>query len=1104
MKKIIEFFISRGIFINLLSAIFLIVGGYYMTSMNREAFPNIDFDIVTVTTIFPGASSSEVEKLITIPLEDELKGLAGIDKMTSTSLENRSAIAIWVDPDEEDYQKVLDDVRSAVDRTRPELPEDAENPLITEITSSRQPVIEIALAAKEKNGKPLISEMELRDYAYRLERRILDMEEVATVARRGWRDREMIVELDPIKMQRYYVSSNQVVTALETKNINLPGGKLKTRKEEYIVRTLGEVEKVDEIRKVYVRANDLGEFVRIEDIASVTDGFDEREYIEKTNGLQSISLTVVKKEKADIISTVDKALDLVNKFKGKLPPTIEVFDANDISFFVRRRLNVLVNNALVGIVLIIGSLFLFLSWRIGIVVVMGMITAMAASFVYLGYTGISLNLLTMFALVMVIGMVVDDAIIVAENIYRHMEKGISPYQAAIEGATEVIAPVTATIITTVSAFAPLMFMSGIFGKFVYFIPLVIIVTLIASLLESFIILPSHVFDFSKNEKMKRNEANEASEKGLFRFIRDKLYLPSLSWALRHRILTFVIMTLVFIGAAFTLRTFGSFKLFPGAIDIFQIKFEAPRGYSLEQSNEVAQIIEKAVSKLPKEELDDYLTRVGIISKSVNDPNTQRGSNYGQILIYLTPEASRERSAEEIIAQIRRETIWLAKIAQIKNESKKPEPTKDLENKEEKSKEELLEEKKREEYLASRDFISNKKLAYILPKLEYEKVQGGPPVGKAVSVEIRGREFKTMQKIGQRIKEGLATIPGAVDIGDDMGEGKSEILVHVDERKASYAGVSVFSIASAIRTAFEGTVASSIRNTEEEIEVRVRFPENYRRSLANLNNVYVSNNEGQLIPITQLTSFKKETGILYINHLDNERVLRVQSNVNENITTSAAVNAKLQEMFKDIENDYPGYTVRYGGENEDTQESLESLARAFIIAILIIFLILASLFRSLLQPITVMAAIPFAFIGVITAFVTHGEPFSFMALMGVVGLSGVVVNDSIVLVDFANKILEDNPDMPIREVAKEAGKLRLRAVILTTVTTVLGLLPTAYGIGGNDPFLVPAALAFSWGLGFSTVITLILVPILYTAVYDLKRKTHKYLSFIYRKKEKAAG
>lgn len=1090
MKSVISFFVSRAIFVNLLTAIVLIVGGYFTLTMNRLAFPNISFDIVTVNTIWPGASANEVEKLITIPIEEELKTVDDLDKIQSTSLENRSGIAIWIDPDAQNAQSVIDDIRSAVDRVS-DLPDEAENPLIEEVGTSRQPIIEIAFAIKEKDGKPAMSEMELRDYVYRFEKRVLDLNEVSNVVRRGWRDREMLVELNPQQMLRYYVSSNQVITAIDQKNINLPGGKLKTPKEELFVRTLGEFEKAEEIGRVYVRSNDLGSAIRVKDIAKVSNTLEEKDYLDRTNGLNSISLTVVKKEKADAIDTVDKTLALMEKFKKKLPPTVEVYEVDDLSYFVRRRLNVLVNNASAGVVLVIASLFLFLSWKVGLMVALGMITAMAGTFLYMGYAGHSLNLLSMFGLVIVIGMVVDDAIIVAENIYRNLEEGLSPYDAAIKGASEVVAPVTATIVTSVAAFAPLLFMSGIMGKFVVAIPLVIIITLISSLIESFFLLPSHVYEITKTDK----NAAQAKKDNIMTKIQNRLYTPSLNWALNHRGVSILIMNLLLIGSIALLISFGKFKLFSGSVDRVQVKVEAPRGNSLEQTDQYMRLLERMVAQLPASELDNYTTRVGIVSRGASDPQTYRGTNYGQIMIYLTPETERERSTDTIVQEFRQKTRWLVKKKEkiAKGVIKKDKVHQKTQTPRQLKKEVDQSEKAPPPQGIPKDIPQDipieegqiSKLRQSLSKLEFDQQQSGPPVGKAISVEIRGPDFATLKEIGNQYKKTLKKIEGARDISDDMGMGKSEVRVKVDERKANYVGVSVFEIASAIRTAFEGTVATSIRNTREEIDVRVRFPENYRDSLSALNHVYVGNRQGQLIPLTRLVRFERGVGIEYINHLDDERVLRVQANVNENKTTSAEVNAQLKDKFAGIESKYPGYTVAYGGENEDTEESMASLGRAFIIAAFIIFLILSSLFRSMMLPAVIMMAIPFAFIGVIIAFVTHGEYFGFLAIMGVVGLSGIVVNDSIILVNFANKIRGNTPEKSPKQVALEAGQLRLRAVLLTTATTVLGLLPTVYGIGGYDPFLVPAALAFAWGLAFSTVITLIIVPILYTWVFDIK-------------------
>ncbi|EMF70076.1 MMPL domain protein [Leptospira interrogans serovar Icterohaemorrhagiae str. Verdun HP] len=337
---------------------------------------------------------------------------------------------------------------------------------------------------------------------------------------------------------------------------------------------------------------------------------------------------------------------------------------------------------------------------------------------------------------------------------------------------------------------------------------------------------------------------------------------------------------------------------------------------------------------------------------------------------------------------------------------------------------------------------------------------------------------------------MAKVPGVTDIGDDFNEGKDEIRIKVNESLASTAGVSVFKVAQAINTAFQGTVATKIKRADEEVEVKVRFPEEVRKSIGSLNNIFVSNQLGKLIPVSRLINYVREPGFANINHLDGKRLLTVTANLDEIKTDTRRANAEIAKLSKGIIDKYPGYRMRFGGENKDTEESLASLGRAFLVAFIIIFMILASLFRSLIQPVIVVSSIPFSLIGVILAFVLHGEYFGFLAFLGIVGLAGVVVNDSIVLVDFANQLKLEKPGEDIDSILVETGLLRLRPVVLTTVTTVLGLLPTAYGIGGKDPFLVPMALAFGWGLAFSSFLTLVAVPVLYKTVHNVQLKINR--------------
>ncbi len=1075
MNALIEYFIHRSVFVNLLTILLIGVGGFIAATANREAFPNVDFDIVTVSTVYPGASPEEVEKLVTNPLEDSIQEVDGIEELRSSSIEGRSGIVITIDPDVDETQKVIDDIRSAVDRTE-DLPEEAEDPVLLEISTARNPVIEFTISsANRADGTPLIEYRQIREYALQLERRLQALDGVARIERKGLLDAEIQVNLDPDLLSAFYLSPLQVVRSLRERNISLPGGVLENGETETIVRTEGEFSDVRGVANTPVRSNDIGQQVRVGDVARVTDGFEEPLYLESVRGRRSISLVVVKRESSDIITLVEESRAVVSEFQKTLPNGVETGEVNDISYFVKRRLGILFSNGIAGLLLVVASLFIFMGWRTSLMVALGIPIALGTAFIIMNFLGVTLNLISMFGLIIVIGILVDDAIIVSENFYRYLEQGLPAVQAAIKGTTEVVAPVMATVATSIAAFAPMMFMTGIFGKFIFTIPLVVIIALLSSLFECFFMLPSHLYDVNK---FSHHAGEVHEESGWFHAFRLRVYEPALHWGLTHRWLVlpgFVGMLIV----AFALQgLFGRFKLFPGAIDALHVRVSAPAGVTKQTTDRFLRAVEESIRKLPPAELDTYAGRAGITQRDPNDPFTKRGSEFGDIKVYLTPEVDRERSADEIILELRFGTEWLLT----------PEA---LARKRAQDKIELAElEDKGFEVARYRNYAPQIPAEYAdlagrLEGLEFEKLAGGPPVGKPVAIEISGDDFAVLEKIGEEYKAVLAKIPGVKDIDDDFLPGKDEIRLQVNERAMAQTGVSVISAAQTVNAALAGAVATTIKDADEEIDVRVRFAEERRRSAESILRINVVNAAGNLIPLAQLAQISYGQGVRAINHKDGERLLTVSANIDENQTTSTKTAAQVARLARGIPEKYPGYIVEFGGENKDTEESMASLGRAFLVGVLIIFMILASTFRSVIQPLIVLLAVPFSLIVVILAFLLHGEPFSFLAMLGVIGLSGVVVNDSIVLVDFANTLRAANPDWTPIQVALKAGSMRLRAVILTTLTTVLGLLPTAYGIGGYDPFLVPMALSFAWGLLFATVLTLGLIPIFYVIFENLK-------------------
>ncbi len=1033
--KIIEFSVKHSLFVNLLSALIIIAGVISMFQLRREAFPEVSFDIVTVETMYSGASAEEVEKLVTAPLEKELKNVDDVDELSSSSREGYSLIALELNPDlnENDVMKVVDDIQKAVDRVT-DLPEGVEDkPLVTEITSNDMPAIKLALSGN-------LPEAQLRDLADKLEDRIENIEGVSSIRKTGWRDEEYWVEPDINKLKTFHVSIEEIMQALSKKNVTIPAGKLRLDGQEFIVKTTGEFVAKEDIENVIIRANDLGNWLRVKDLANVRHTFEEESIIHKTMGTRSITLIVLKREKGDAIKMVAQIKDEIKDFTKSVPKELKISTPYDLSYYIERRLNVLRNNGAIAIVLVVAVLFLFLHPMAALFTSLGIPIAMLATFWYMNSVGMSINMISMFGLIIVLGMVVDDGIIISENVYRYFENGMPAKEAAIKGANEVMAPVFATIMTTFAAFSPLLFMSGLIGKFVKQIPLVVIIALSASVIEAFVILPSHLADFVKANK--DNKENRVSKIGKTIFNKvSRLYNKVLNKALNHRYKFAATILIIFITSMVYAKLFMPFLLFGSkGVEQFHIRAEAKPGTSLYRMEELLRPVEEFVGNMPREYLDSYETLIGSISEERGfDPNAKQASNVAQIEVYLSPAQGRRVSAKQIMDDMRGDLV--------KIKDKLPE----------------------------------------LEKLYFKEFKDGPPTGKAVDLRVRGEDFQILKTIAEEVKEYLSSLKGIKDIDDSYDTGKRELRVIIDEEKSTMAFLTVGEVATSLRNAFEGGMATEITRSkaEEKIKVLVRLPQKQRDTMDVFNNLVIVNKYGNLVPLKSIATIEDSWGLTSIEHYEGERIIGVSASVNNKQMTSKKANGLLKYKFKDISDRYPGYSIKYVGEEQDNVESMRSLVQAFAVAFLLIFLILATIFNSLIQPFVVMLTIPFGLVGVIFALSVHNEPVSFLAIMGIIGLAGVVVNDSIVFVDFINKLRKQGIDR--RDSIVQAGLLRLRPVMLTTITTVFGLSTVAYGIGGSDPFLRPMALSISWGLLFGTVLTLVIMPCIYAIIDDITVK-----------------
>lgn len=1034
MRKLFEFSVRQPLLANLITVVILVAGVMAISGLNRDIFPNVNLDLVIVNASYPGATPQEIEKLITIPIEKELKEVSDIKEMNSASIEGLATILIEIEPDARDKAKVVNDIQRAVDNAE-DLPSDLKDkPLVNELQMRDHPVVEVSLSGD-------IPEAVLVESAREMETRLLDLSDISRVDRNGWRDQEIWVEVDPDEVSRYNLSLAEVIHSLKSQNVSIPGGSVIGDGVERLLRTTGEFESASEIERVILRANELGHWVEVSDIAKVSDDFEPWQQIHRANGHRAINLVAVKKESADVITMVEEVKRLVDDYRRIAPEGLDMKIVNDMSVYVQRRLDVLVGNGWVGVTLVVICLFLFLSLRAGIVTAIGIPTALLITFIAMYYSRMSINMLTMFALIMVLGMLVDDAIVIAENVHRRIAGGDSVEEAAIEGSDEIWAPVLTTVLTTVVAFAPLMFMSGIIGKFVLYMPLVVIIALAASLFQAFVILPAHIVTI---ERLPRSKFLGRLHRGIFdrlfgRFAEGYVGLIKRLIRMRWR---FIGIVSIFFAVSLYIGLFRlPFVLFPQrGIDAFFIRAKAPIGTPVERTEEMMKRIEAEVAKIPASEMDDYVTQVGVIQQDSGDPAAERASHLAQMQIFLKPEVDRKMTSDEMIARLREATEGFAEFTEI----------------------------------------------------TFDNVRQGPPVGKPVSVRIRGEDLDELDAIADEIKAFLAGVRGVSDIRDDYEEGKGEINVDVDERQAARADITVEDVALAVRSAFEGTIATSIKRSDEEIDVRVRFPDSWRYRPGSLDKVLIPNPQGYLIPITQVATPSEKRGINAIRHYERKRTVTVTANVDEDLATSVGTTKAIASRFADVPKEHPGVIISFGGEWEKTQESMADLKIAMIIAALLIFTILVFEFQSLLQPVVVLLAVLYGFVGVTWTFIFHAEPKSFLAMMGVVGLSGVVVNNSIVFMDFINKARKNG--MSVRDSIVEAGRLRLRPILLTTITTIFGILPVAYGVMGSDPFLKPMALSLGWGLAFATACTLLVTPPLYAVVDDLHCRLISRLKF----------
>jgi multidrug efflux pump subunit AcrB len=1071
MKKILHYLIRQKLLVGLLVALVAAAGIISLTSLNRESIPDVALDMVTITTIYPGASSSDMEVLVSIPIEKKLRKVSDLDKVRSYNVDNVSVIVIYIDDSAKDTKKAVQDIKDAVDQVD-NLPARAEKPLVKEITTDIVELVSVAFTGKTED----VPYSRLREFANLSENFFYEIDGIAQIDKYGYLDREYLVEVDPAALERYRIGINSIVGTLAARNVDFPGGPLRIGKKEFVLRTKGQFSSADDIRDTVIMGNDIGRTTRIRDVAKVTDTYKEADQYRRFNGQPAVIYKLSKKKSADEIELSGRVHKAVESYSIPGYDDVKMTLFNDWSNMTKHRIASVLEEAAVGFVILGLFMLLLLGRRMSAIVLAGIPLSFLATFAVMKYMGITFNIISLFGMIMVLGMIVDFSIVVAENSHRYMERGLKRYAAIETGISEVFWAVTTTLICIITAFMPLLLVSGLVGKFIKPIPMVIIAALIISWFVAFFILPTYLNLFlreshktrkgktdgeqtipmriagfisrhlkrdgrscKKGRKSKTGDIcreDENYEKGGFGRVQQK-YKRFVSFALRHRYGVLILLLVLFGGSLVIVPKIGFKFMTGGGEEEMRIIAKMPHETNLGADLEEMLKLEKIILTTPKEELIAVHAWIGEEWAMAIDPKPGKATYKNTFEMYLPPEKDRERTAEVIANELR---------GKIDAGRKRGELSRDVE-------------------------------------IKLECIAKQPPIGKPVNVEIRGSDYEVIKKIAKEYTGYLGNIKGIRDLSMDLEEGKTEYRYGIHSGMAAWSGVSVYDIAITLNASFSGAEATVVNRDQEEQKVRVRFEETARSKMSGLRDVKVTTRTGGLVPLDAVSTVKIEKEYSQINRLNYRRLVQVQADTDVNVITPVEVTKLLENKFADIEKRYPGYLITYGGEQEDTNKSMGELGSYFLAALAIIFVVITIFFRSFIMPCVVMIAIPFALVGVVFAHLLHGQPLSFMSMLGLFSLAGIIVSNTLVLVQFINKFRDEG--LGLKEAIAEGGVVRLRPIILTAGSMVLELMPVIYGVGGKDYMVAPLALAFGYGLVFATFITLIIIPCFYHIAEDMK-------------------
>jgi multidrug efflux pump subunit AcrB len=1027
MKKIISYFIKYHVAVDVIIIGFFIFGIVGATSLKSSFFPLIDSKNITINITYPGASPQEVEEGIVLKIEDNLKGLEGVDRVTSTSRENSGNINVEIEKGR-DVDFMLLQVKNAVDRV-PTFPSGMEPLIVSKLEAVRQ-TISFAISGKDI---PLAT---LKQIGRQIENDIRAIDGISQIEMGGYPQEEIEIAVDENNLQAYGMSFSEVAEAVSNANILVTGGNIKTSEEEYLIRANNRSYYGDELTNLIIRADETGQTIRLKDVAIIRDRFAESPNASFFNGELSVNTSITSTNTEDLISSAEKVRNYIDDFNQK-HNNVKLNVVNDQSTTLNQRTELLTKNAIMGMILVLVFLSIFLNTRLAFWVAFGLPVAFLGMFVFAGLFNVTINILSLFGMIIVIGILVDDGIVIAENIYQHYEKGKTPIQAAIDGTMEVLPPIVSAIITTVLAFSIFLFLDGRIGEFFGEVSVIVILTLVVSLIEALIILPAHLAHSKalhpQDNKPKKGIAKVFSKlriinKGgdqIMGWLRDKVYAPTLKFALTYKMLTFsffvfaLVITFGSIGGG-VIRT----AFFPRvASDRVQVELLMPNGTHEKVTDSIISLIEEKAEIVNQELTEQYLKGTGKVLFENVIRNLGPGSSAATLTINLLPGEERPNA---IVSEV----------------------------------------------------VTNRLRELVGPVIGVESLiygSGGNFGGDPVSVSLLGYNIQELKAAKEELKKAMMDNPALKDIADNDPVGIKEIRIQLKEN-AYLLGLNLRSVMNQVRAGFFGVQAQRFQRGQDEIRVWVRYDRENRSSITDLDEMRIVTPNGSRVPLKEIASYNIVRGEVAINHLNGQREIQISSDLkDEKVVSATDVMTEIRtDIMPDILSRYPTVTPSYEGQNREAGKLMRSLRIVGLTVLFLIYVTIAFTFRSFSQPLMLMLLIPFSLTAVAWGHWIHDFPINIISMLGIIALVGVMVNDGLVLIGKFNNNLRSG--MTFDDAIFDAGKSRFRAIFLTSLTTVAGLAPLMLEQSRQARFLIPMAVSISYGIAFATVLTLVMLPI----------------------------